>query len=164
VSATTPRADRQYLYRLGYHLQTRGVPDERIDDILAEARAHTAHSGESLREAFGAPCEYARRWDATPSPRRWVRPLLFGLAGAAGSGALTTGAVWLADRDPHGPPPVLLMLLGTAVLVGAAAVVPLRALRDPVSSCSRLTRRTAVLVALGFCLLIAASGFLGALF
>jgi hypothetical protein len=58
VSTTT---DRQYLYRLGYHLQTRGLPDERIDDILSEAQAHSAHSGESLREAFGPPREYARR-------------------------------------------------------------------------------------------------------
>lgn len=160
MTATT---DRHYLYRLGYHLQTRGLPDERIDDILAEAQAHSTHSGEPLREAFGAPRDYARRWDARPSPRRWVRPLLFGAAGAAGGGALLTGAVWLADADAHGSWPVLLLVLGSVVLVGAAAVIPLRALRDPVSACPRVPRRTAVLAALAFCLLIAASGFLGAL-
>jgi hypothetical protein len=163
VTATTDRTDRHYLYRLGYHLQTRGLPDERIDDILAEARAHAAHSGESLREAFGAPRDYARRWDATPSPRRWVRSLLFAAVGAVGSGALTVGAVWLADGDAHGFSPVLLMILGTAVLVGAAAVIPLRALRDPVSACPPVPRRVAVLATLGMCLIIAGSGFLGAL-
>jgi hypothetical protein len=159
VTATT---DRHYLHRLGYHLQTRGLPDERIDDILAEARAHTAHSGESFREAFGSPREYAHRWDATPDPRRWVRLLFFAAVGAVGGGALNTGAVWMADADAHGYWPVLLMVLGTVVLVGAAAVIPLRALRDPVSACPRVPRRTAVLATLGACLVVVAAGFLGA--
>jgi hypothetical protein len=154
-------ADRQYLYRLGYHLQTRGLPDERIDDILSEARAHSAHSGEPLREAFGSPREYAQRWDATPGPRRWLRPLAFGAAGSLGGGALGAGAAGLAGGA--GALPVLLMVLGAAVVVGAAAVVPLRALRDPVSACPRVPRRTAVLVAVCFCLLIAGSGVLSAL-
>jgi hypothetical protein len=162
VTATIHRADRQYLYRLGYHLQIRGLPDERIEDILAEAQAHTAHSGESLREAFGSPCQYARRWDMTPNPRRWVRSLLFGAVGAVGGGALATGAARLAGAAAWFWP-VLLLVLGTAVLVGAAAVIPLRALRDPVSACPRVPRRTAVLAVLGFCLVIAAAGFVGAL-
>jgi hypothetical protein len=58
---------------------------------------------------------------------------------------------------------LLLMVLGTAVLVGIAAVIPLRALRDPVSACPRIPRRTAVLATLGLCLVVVASGVLGAL-
>jgi hypothetical protein len=158
----TTTTDRHYLHRLGYHLQTRGLPDERIDDILAEAQAHSAHSGESLREAFGAPREYARRWDATPDRRRRVRSLLFGTVGAVGGAALATGAAWLADPGALGAS-LLLMVLGTAVLVGAAAVIPLRALRDPVSVCPRVSRRTAVLATLAGCSIIVASGIVSAL-
>jgi hypothetical protein len=159
VSTTT---DRHYLHRLGYHLQSRGLPEHRIEEVLAEARAHVAHSGESLREAFGAPREYARRWDAAPGPRRWAQPLVSGAARALGGGALLVGAVWLAA--PHAPRawPVLLMVLGTAVLVGAAAVVPVRTLWDPVSACRRGSRRTAVLTTLASCLIVVAAGFVGA--
>lgn len=39
MSAAFDRADRQYLYRPDHHLQTRGVPDDRIEDGLAEDRS-----------------------------------------------------------------------------------------------------------------------------
>jgi hypothetical protein len=71
--------------------------------------------------------------------------------------------VRLADPDAHGFSPVLLMILGMVVLVGAAAVVPLRTLRDPVSVFPRVSRRVAVLTVLGMCLIIEAAGVLGAL-
>jgi hypothetical protein len=57
---------------------------------------------------------------------------------------------------------VLLVVLGSAVLIGAAAVIPLRALRDPVSACPRPPRQTVVLVAVALCVIIAGSGVLGA--
>jgi hypothetical protein len=158
----TTTTDRHYLHRLGYHLQNRGLPDERIDDILAEARSHAALSGESLSAAFGAPREYARRWDGPPKRGRVLLTLLVGAAVALGSGALLVGAVRLAGATSW-LVPVLLMLVGTAVLVGTAAVVPLQALRDPVSACPRVSRPVAVLTTLGVCALITASGFLGAL-
>ena len=83
---------------------------------------------------------------------------------AVGSAALLTGAVGLADDGPgFGLGPFWLLVLGTAVLVGTAAVAPLRALRDPISSCARPSRSAAVLTTLIFCAIVAASGVVSAL-
>ena len=159
--------DRRYLDRLAYHLQTRRVPDERIDDILAEAQAHAAQTGETLQEAFGAPREYARRWAETgvATGRRRLGTMLGALAAATGTAALLIGSLALADDETRfGLQPGWLLVLGTAVLVTAAAVVPLRRLRDPYSgSCRALSRRAAVLSALAYSGIMAGAGVLGAL-
>jgi hypothetical protein len=161
---TTDRSDRHYLHRLGYHLQARGLPDEQIDDILAEAQSHAAQSGESLQEAFGSPRDYARRWDVPATRGRWLPVLAIGVAVAVGSAALYAGAIGLAGDDAgFGLTPPWLLVLGTAVLVGTAAVAPLRALRDAISTFPRPSRSAVVLMTLGYCAIMVAAGVVGAL-
>jgi hypothetical protein len=158
------QADRRYLARLAYHLQTRRLPDDRIDDILAEAQAHVSHSGESLREAFGAPREYARRWTGPARPRRRAAAIAGGAGAWLGTTTLLIGSAGLADDDfTLGPWPAWLLVVGTLVVVGTAAVAPIRRLRDPLGCPQGASRRTLVLTALAVCTIIAAAGIVGAL-
>ncbi|WP_430754006.1 hypothetical protein [Micrococcus luteus] len=57
-----PATDEEWAARLAYLLRSRAdVPERRVDDLVAEARAHAADAGSSLAEEFGSPASYAAR-------------------------------------------------------------------------------------------------------
>ncbi|TFH98538.1 hypothetical protein [Micrococcus lylae] len=58
----TPQTDDEWAARLAYLLRSRAdVPEHRVTEAVAEARAHTAESGTTLAEEFGSPASYAAR-------------------------------------------------------------------------------------------------------
>ncbi|SJN21953.1 hypothetical protein FM125_03870 [Micrococcus lylae] len=58
----TPQTDDEWAARLAYLLRSRAdVPEHRVTEAVAEARAHTAESGATLAEEFGSPASYAAR-------------------------------------------------------------------------------------------------------
>jgi hypothetical protein len=163
---TLGKADRRYLDELTVHLQLDRVPGDRIGEILAEAEAHAAATGEPLREAFGDPKEYAAQW-AAPRPRRWwARAVVFGILGGLFSGLLTVGAHALAAGPENLPfdlplPPWALLVVGTLGVVGIAAVLPINVIRDPRTGARTGWGRPAlVLLGLGLSVLIIAAGAL----
>ena len=161
--STTSRDDRRYLDELAVHLQLWSVPGERIGEILAEAEAHAAESGESLRGAFGDPKEYALQWAAAQPPRRrnWLRIAGYLLWGASAA-VLTFGATGLAMGQDGLD--WLLIVLGTLSCLGSAAFTPLDRIRDPRTGTHRgWSRTTTVLLALGMCVIIAGAGLVGAM-
>jgi hypothetical protein len=165
MSTTLSTTDRRYLDRLAVHLRLLHVPGDRIGEILAEAEAHAAESGESLREAFGDPRSYACRWAPCPPPWRW-RGIIPALVGGAGWFTLTCGATAVAmhQRLPVvGLPAWTLLVVGAVLAVGWAATAPLDRIRDPRTGAHRgRSRTTVVLLALAMCAAIAAAGGIGA--
>jgi hypothetical protein len=161
VTTAPSPADRRYLDRLATHLRLRQVPGDRIGEILAEAQAHAAESGEPLAEAFGDPRSYACRWAPDPPRRRRVVP---GLVGAAGWAVLTLGATALGVRRPLlGLPAWALVALGAALVLGWAARAPLTRIRDPrTGALSGRSRASVVLVALGTAAAVVGWGAIGA--
>jgi hypothetical protein len=166
MSTTQGKADRRYLDHLAAHLKLLDVPGERIGEILAEAEAHAAESGESLSEAFGDPKTYARQWAGCPKPSLQWRSVGTAMIGCTGGLALSLGATGLAmdQRLPLvGWPTWTLLVLGTALSVGWAAVAPLHRIRDPrTGALSGRSRTAVVLIGLLVCALIAGAGALGA--
>lgn len=58
----TPRTDEEWAARLAYLLRSRAdVPEHRVTETVAEARAHAADAGTTLAEEFGSPASYAAR-------------------------------------------------------------------------------------------------------
>lgn len=58
----TPQTDDEWAARLAYLLRSRAdVPEHRVTEAVAEARAHGAESGATLAEEFGSPASYAAR-------------------------------------------------------------------------------------------------------
>jgi hypothetical protein len=165
MSTTLSTADRHYLDRLAMHLRLLHVPGDRIGEILAEAEAHAAESGEPLAEAFGDPRSYACRWAPCPPPRHW-RSIVPGLVGGTGWFTQTYGATGLAmhQRLPLvGLPAWALLVVGAALSVGWAAFAPLNRIRDPRTGAHRgRSRTTVVLLAAAMCAFIAGAGAIGA--
>lgn len=164
---TLSKADRRYLEELAVHLQLRYVPGERIGEILAEAEAHTAQSGEALREAFGHPQEYALQWAGAPRRRRWRTDVAVGVLSGLGGLALAWGATGLA-MDHRLPvldlPSWWLIVVGAVLTVGVSVFVPVNRIRDPrTGATGGWSRTTMVLLALGMCAAVAAVGLVGAL-
>ena len=164
---TLSKADRRYLEELAVNLQLRYVPGERIGEILTEAQAHTAESGEPLREAFGDPEEYARQWAGAPRHRHWRMAAASGVPSGLGGIALAWGATGLA-MDQRLPvldlPSWWLIVVGTVLTVGVCVFVPVNRIRDPrTGATSGWSRTTIVLLALGLCATVAAAGLVGAL-
>lgn len=79
-------------------LRLRDVRGSAIGDAVAAVEGHCAESGESAREAFGDPREYARSLAVPPSqlgsttPTEWARVLAPVLAGVVGLGLATSVA------------------------------------------------------------------------
>lgn len=58
----TPQTDDEWAARLAYLLRSRAdVPEHRVTEAVAEARAHAAESGATLAQEFGSPSSYAAR-------------------------------------------------------------------------------------------------------
>jgi hypothetical protein len=108
-----------YLRRLRTELHARGVPSERIGEVLAEVDAHVSDAGDDPATAFGPPDRYAARIaeeiGATPQPPPpAARRILTGAAASAGTLLAVEGVVGLIR---HHPAPVTLAVLLTAVLI-----------------------------------------------
>jgi hypothetical protein len=163
---TTDRTDRRYLDQLAHHLQTWDVPGTRIGEIVAEAEAHAAASGEPLREAFGDPRDYARRWAELDGRRRRPRRLVlpYTAATTAGGFALGVGTTAIATdgtgATAFGLPAVAIALLGAALMVAAMLVVPVTRVRDPRTGAERgPTRLLVVAPMIGAALLLLGAGY-----
>lgn len=58
----TPQTDDEWAARLAYLLRSRAdVPEHRVTEAVAEARAHAADAGTTLAAEFGSPASYAAR-------------------------------------------------------------------------------------------------------
>ena len=129
---TLSKADRRYLDRLAVALRLRDVSGEQTGEILAEAEAHVAATGESLSDAFGPPRSYARQW-GRDARRGWLRTVPTGLGAGVGSYALAAGALALGrgDTGPLGLPAGWTAALGAVIVLATAALLPYDPLRDP---------------------------------
>lgn len=92
--STPQKSEQQWFNELVSELRIHSVTGPAIGDVIAEAEAHLAETGEKPQEAFGTPRDYAARLslpiDASQqiTPRMLTR-LIFGAA------AGFTGALWL---------------------------------------------------------------------
>ena len=88
--------EKRYLSELTAALRLRHISGVRIGEILAEVEAHTAESGQSAREAFGTPKDYARQFEPSatePGRRQWGRQAWTGtLTAAIGAWLFAAGA------------------------------------------------------------------------
>lgn len=68
IDTHTPHIEPDWAEALLLELRLRGVAGGRIGAVLAEVEAHCADSGETARDAFGEPAEYAAALDLPASP------------------------------------------------------------------------------------------------
>jgi hypothetical protein len=75
-------------------LRVRGADGARIGDVLAEVEAHCADSGQTPREAFGEPADYAASLHLpTTKPTNWTTTVILPVLGLVIGINLTLGAV-----------------------------------------------------------------------
>ncbi|MEO5608399.1 MAG: hypothetical protein ABIQ61_09560 [Ornithinibacter sp.] len=135
----TPHVEPEWAKSFLLELRLRGVAGEQIGATLAEIEAHCAESGESARDAFGAPTTYATALGLPPSPGQTLslREEMPSVALGLGGMLLTLAALgaWRAGTAvgvTAGSLVVLaLVLLGTVLIVRHAAVL-LRAIATKV--------------------------------
>ncbi|MDY6054969.1 hypothetical protein [Micrococcus sp.] len=85
----TPATDEEWAARLAFLLRSRAdVPEHRVDELVAEARAHAAEAGASLAEEFGSPASYAARVPRDRVHRARMTAALTTVAAAAVVGAM----------------------------------------------------------------------------
>ncbi len=95
---------RRWRDTVAFELRLRGASGATIGDVLAEAQAHCAESGESPEEAFGPAEEYAaavplsddEQPESAPELTRAALPALVGLAGMML--AFATADAWQTDQ------------------------------------------------------------------
>lgn len=140
---STHTDEKRYLSDLTVALRLRNISGARIGDILAEIETHTAESGQSPREAFGDPKEYAKQFEPTPAEatgrRPWGRQTWTGvLTTAIGAWLYTTGAFAGMDgNDVMGIPGWWACAIGGAVLLITFSLIPIDAIVDPRRAGSR---------------------------
>jgi len=75
-------------------LRHRGADGARIGDVLAEVEAHCADSGQTPREAFGEPADYAASLHLpTTKPTNWTTTVILPVLGLVIGISLTLRAV-----------------------------------------------------------------------
>ncbi len=152
-------ATRAYTRDLTAHLYREGVRGARIGEILAEVEAHVAASGETARDAFGPPAEYARRW-AAPQPavprRRRVLTIAAVTIGSTGAGALLAAAALRTGRgaDLLGLPAWLVLAAAVVALATGIALVPVDRIVDPRTGEPRSAGRRELLLGAGTVLVL----------
>lgn len=124
----------RYLQQLSGELVGRGLPGERVGQVLAEVDEHVTDSGEDPAQAFGPPAEYAQRvaevaGPLPPSPTQHVpRALLVAAVSTAGTLLSAEGVLALLGG---GPAPLTAGVLVAAVLVALLQVGSARVVRRP---------------------------------
>lgn len=129
----TPHVETAWAEEFVLALRLRGVSGSTIGAVLAEIESHCAESGETAREAFGDPEDYAAALDLPPSPEQ-EGPALREVtsAGVAILGiALTVASVAAWQTGTHLRPTVGQALSATVILIafGWLALWPTAALR-----------------------------------
>jgi hypothetical protein len=132
----TTTSTEKYIDNLILALQLRGVPGEKIGQVVAEVEAHVAESGEDPGDAFGKPSDYARTWARdTPRPVHWserVRNALGVAACAAGGWFLGIGVIrTFTDETVLGQHPLLSVALGVILLACGLTAVRKNVVVDP---------------------------------
>ncbi|GAA3787322.1 hypothetical protein [Micrococcus endophyticus] len=85
----TPDSEEEWAARLAFLLRSRAdVPEGRVGEIVAEARAHAADAGTTLAEEFGSPASYAARVPRDRVHRARTTAALTTVAAAAVVGAM----------------------------------------------------------------------------
>lgn len=127
LDQTYPHLDSGWRDAFMLELRTRGATGSRIGDLLAEADAHCAESGEDPTAAFGEPGDYARAIPlspeeserATPTALLWaILPSLAGLIGLLLTGPTVVG--WRTGERVEIPWGVVASCL---VIIGVVAVI-----------------------------------------
>lgn len=130
---------RTYSNELLYALRLRSVPGPRIAEALAEVHSHVGDTGEDPRAAFGPPTDYADELTAAlgdaVAPSSGGRGgtvwtiAVYGVGAAVGTWLLLDGVLALgaAGRGSWGLPAAVLVVLGSAALVGLALALRRRA-------------------------------------
>ncbi len=127
------QAEKRYLDELSYRLQLRGLPPDKIGDILAEVEAHLVATGEPARAAFGTPAEYAAMWASRSGRQRWPVIALGTLVAACSGFALAVGVLGVVDGRPtSGVSSWWAVALGL-VLLAACLVIRVNHLIDPLT-------------------------------
>lgn len=123
----TPQTDDEWAARLAYLLRSRAdVPEHRVTEAVAEARAHAADSGRTLAEEFGSPASYAARIPRDRVHRARSRAAVLTVAMALTLGLLFGVLVPSGDASwVH-----WLIVAGAAVAAGVAWADALKAARD----------------------------------
>ncbi len=138
---TTRTDDQRYLNELTYALQLQKLSGARIGEILAEVEVHVAQSGESARNAFGDPQDYARQFALAPADNagrayggnRYRGGAWSGIVTAAiGGWLLASGTIaGMTGETEIGLPGWWAAALGAAIMIGTFALVPINAIIDP---------------------------------
>lgn len=114
-----PHVEPQWAEAVLLELRLRGVPGDRIGDVLAEVDAHCVDSGVPAAEAFGDPVEYARSLDLPTEPELTPRDL----AGVVGRGSVQVlgmlAALWGLGAWAQGEP--LTLTAGLLAVLGVVA-------------------------------------------
>lgn len=139
---STHTVEKRYLTDLAYALRLRNISGVRIGEIMAEVEAHTAESGQSAREAFGSPKEYARQFEPAaddPGRRQWGKQAWTGaLTAAIGAWLFAAGAfAGMAGENLIKLPGWWACAIGAAILLVTFSVIPLDAIIDPRRPSSR---------------------------
>lgn len=135
---STHTDDKRYLSDLTVALRLRRIPGVRIGEIIAEIETHLTESGQSAREAFGAPKEYARQFQPTAAEakakgRQWGPVTYLGVITAGFGGWLLAGGVTsgMRGQSEFGLPGWWAAALGTVAILGTSFFVPIDAIIDP---------------------------------
>lgn len=134
--SVTSTSTERYIDNLIVALQLRGVPGEKIGQIVAEVEAHVAESGEDPGDAFGKPRDYARTWArdtdrSTNWPER-IRNTLGVVVCAAGGWLLAIGVIRIVTGDTvWGLSPLVSVVLGVVLLTGGWLTVRKNLVIDP---------------------------------
>ena len=133
---STHTDEKRYLTDLAYALRLRSISGVRIGEILAEVEAHTAESGQSAREAFGTPKEYALQFERSatdPGRRQWGKQAWAGaLAAAIGAWLFAAGAfAGMAGENLIRLPGWWACATGAVILLVTFSMIPLDVIVDP---------------------------------
>lgn len=127
IDTRTPHINPDWAEALLLELRLRGVAGPTIGAVLAEVEAHCADSGESARDAFGDPVDYAEALDLPTSPTQGGSSAPDVAAAAAGLlGMFTTAGSVAAWQTGTTVAFTLGAMLAALVLLACFAVLTLR--------------------------------------
>lgn len=146
MDTRTPHVDPKWAEALLLELRLRGVAGTRIGAVLAEVEAHCADSGETARDAFGDPVEYAAALGLPESPLQGESSVPdIAIVGVGLLGMFSTAGSVAAWQTGTNVTVTLGAALGALVLVAWLALLALRP-----TSMLRLVMDRPIVTFLGF--------------